>query len=420
MIPYLYDGITYSYQDICSATAEKGLIGALKDATRCIVTQEINGSYDLQMTYPATGLFAEYLHSKQIIGVDIPTGDTIKRQFFIVSTADRKLSTIEVLAYHVSYEATWMPVIGYPANPITSPSEFCQAFGHGSQYVKAYPQQPFVLTASMTSPKSATIASAGPQSLKKYMLTAAETYGGEWDIDNLACTLKDTIGADRGFRISNQYNMTDYDLSEDYSSSYQGIIGYFKKEDGSYLYGSSDDSGSVTPSGLWRYDSHDYTRYISKDLTDAQIIAQLQTMARQDVDDINATMPQRTIKAAYIGTPRVGDHRIPEQVRLGDIIYITNALYDDGEHQARVYRLEYDVLIERNASIELSYIGSDTQFSRRNRSLAKTISDMQSQQADQQQQIDDIIETGGGGGTGGDYETAYRILAYGESAQTNT
>ena len=428
--PFLYDGINNWYPDICVRNAsitsdvddQKGLIGVLTDCLSCVVTEEINGAYDLKMTYKSSGIFASQLKVKNIIGVIIPSPDFFgggtgkSRQYFIISQTKRKMNTIEVYAYHVSYEMTWIPVIGFPEGvDITSPTVFATYFTGNNQYVIANPRSPFTIA---TDPNSIFDTALKPfvftgiSSLKKYMLSLAETFNGEWAFDNLECRIFRQLGIDNGMRISDKHNMTDYEFSEDYAQSYTGILGFARKSDGTILYGKYDGPASQN---LYRYDIQDYTDYVDLDGTDTEIQARLEQLSFLDTAKYKTQCPIITLRTKYLN-----DTTRPEEiVGLGDFVYVNNSIYDDIWQKTRVLKLEFDVLTERVQSINLAYWGSDAQITKRDNqtnSLSNTIASMQSNQGDMQREIATVTETGGGGGGGdaSEYERAYRLLAYGE------
>lgn len=64
MIPTLYEAGTTTY-------TTNG-IGRLSDAVSCIVTEERNGSYELVMTYPITGIHYNDLTLGRIIYAAVP------------------------------------------------------------------------------------------------------------------------------------------------------------------------------------------------------------------------------------------------------------------------------------------------------------------------------------------------------------
>lgn len=84
--------------------------GVLRDASKCVVTEERNGNYELSMTYDTTGIHAEYIIPGNIIKCKAHVDSTRpnkqnKEQLFRIAQVEKYMDgTIEVTAYHISYD----------------------------------------------------------------------------------------------------------------------------------------------------------------------------------------------------------------------------------------------------------------------------------------------------------------------------
>ena len=92
--PILYDAMETNFGHL-------GL-GILRDAISCVVSEERNGLFDLEMEYPLTGLHADKLVTDNLIKVD--AGHRLKEQRFRIKRIDKKSDgVINVYAQHMSY-----------------------------------------------------------------------------------------------------------------------------------------------------------------------------------------------------------------------------------------------------------------------------------------------------------------------------
>ena len=85
-------------------------IGRLVDAISCVVVEERNGQYELEMEYPVSGkLFSELKHSR-VIGA-IPSEDTGIQGFEIYKISKPINGIVTVNARHVSYRLSYVPTL---------------------------------------------------------------------------------------------------------------------------------------------------------------------------------------------------------------------------------------------------------------------------------------------------------------------
>ena len=110
MIPILYNANATVY-------TTNG-IGRLAEATECICTEERNGQYELEMSYPVDGrLFDEIQHSR-IIVIEPAQGESLQA-FRIYDISKPMDGVITVNAQHISYQLNNIPVAPYSASSLT-------------------------------------------------------------------------------------------------------------------------------------------------------------------------------------------------------------------------------------------------------------------------------------------------------------
>ena len=77
--------------------------GALSDCIECSVTEELNGAFTLEMTYPLNGIHAEYITTGNII-VAKPSHNQVRQAFRINQIKKSFANNITVYANHISYD----------------------------------------------------------------------------------------------------------------------------------------------------------------------------------------------------------------------------------------------------------------------------------------------------------------------------
>ena len=87
-------------------------IGFLKDATKCTVTEERNGSYECSLQYPITGQWYDQITEGCIIKAK--ANDTSEPQLFRIYKSSKPLKGIVTYsAEHISYDLNGIPTLGF-------------------------------------------------------------------------------------------------------------------------------------------------------------------------------------------------------------------------------------------------------------------------------------------------------------------
>lgn len=101
MIPILYDAFESEF--------DTNGIGLLTDAISCIVTEERNGIYELELSYPVQGHLYSYLKEEAVIKAKANDEDSL--QLFRIYQSGRTINNITTwYAEHISYELNGNPV----------------------------------------------------------------------------------------------------------------------------------------------------------------------------------------------------------------------------------------------------------------------------------------------------------------------
>ena len=88
------------YEQTETAFTSQG-IGVLADALKCVVTEELNNVFDLEMTYPVTGVLFKSLTLRRIIKAK-PNQTDNPQPFRIYKITKPMNGSVTVLAHHIS------------------------------------------------------------------------------------------------------------------------------------------------------------------------------------------------------------------------------------------------------------------------------------------------------------------------------
>lgn len=335
MIPILYESTE-------TAFTSNGL-GGLPDTLSCLVTEERNGIFELEMQYPVSGLHYDLIQVGRILYV--PHDDTKIRQAFDIYRVSRVMNgTVTINARHISYRLAKIPVEPFSAGS-------CSAAFLGLEE-HAVVSCPFTfwtdksVAASFTVSMPATIRSL----LGGTNGSILDTFGTgeyEWDMWNVKFYLH--RGSDNGVTIRYGKNMTDLTDDTDNGSTYTGI----------YPYWYSDQDGLVTlPEKVVYADDHDdrvvvvdATQSITAMPTEAQLRAWAETYITS-----HAWKVSNSIKISFVQLWQTEEYKNVaslQRVKLCDTVTVIHPVLGV-ETKTNVVKVVYDAIRERYSSMTLS------------------------------------------------------------------
>ena len=337
MIPIYYDGTT--------GLQGNGL-GALRDAIYCTVTEERNGSYELEMQYPITGQHYDSLAMRGL--VKAKPNPYSEEQYFRIYKISRPINgLVTINARHISYDLSGVPVAPFTASTAALAVERLKT--------NAAVDCPFTIWTDMST--AAEFANAKPASLRSLLGgvdgSILDVYGGEYEWDNYTVKLHARRGADRGVTIRYGKNLTDLTQEENCANVYTGVYPYWVDDEGGVVQISGAPIVNV-PDG-----QYDFTRIMTLDVS--------QDYNEQPTDDQLKKAALDYIKANDIGVPKVSlsisfaqleqteeykGKALLERVCLCDTVHVSfERLGVDAT--ALVIKTTYNVLLDRYDSVEL-------------------------------------------------------------------
>lgn len=263
-------------------------LGALSDTISCEVEEERNGSYELTMEYPITGVHFGEIEMRSII-VAKPNYLDEPQPFRVYQITKPLNGKCTIYARHISYDLSDIPVQPFTAAGIQSALNGLKA---NAMYDVS--DWTFATSRATASPFKVDV----PSSIRSWFGgkegSLLDIYGGEWHYTGKTCRLENSRGADRGVTIRYGVNLTELKQEENCNSCYTGVLAYWSDEDGNVVQGSVQNvSGSF-----------DYVRIFilncSEDYEEAPTAAQLDAKAAAYIENNNVGVPQVNLTLNFV------------------------------------------------------------------------------------------------------------------------
>lgn len=340
MIPILYAGNETNFLN-------NGL-GRLSDAIKCTVEEERNGTYELEMTYPITGIHFEDIQESNIILARSEDGGV--NQAFIIYKISKPLNGIVTInAQHISYLLN-----GFVVMPFTA-SSLADAMSKINTNAVLTTGFTFSTDVSITKPFTLD----APRSIRSLLGgeegSLLDTYGGhDYYFNNFNVSLLADRGQDNGVTIRYGKNLTDLKAVSDMTNVYTGIVPFWADSEG---------GNPVYVDGYVVYSEHASTypyKYIkpvdfSSDFETAPSKAQLLARAQSYLANNDGWKIKSNIEVSFVSLAQTEEYKnvAPlERVKLCDTVTVEYTKLGVS-FKTKVIRTVYNVLLERYDSIEL-------------------------------------------------------------------
>lgn len=291
MIPILFSPTTTNF-------TTNG-VGRLSDAITCVVHEARNGEFELEMAYPVDGAHYDGIVHSAII-VAKPSARRNIQAFRVYKITKPISGRITVLAQHISYQLSLIPVSPFSADNLTNALDGFRT--------NAAEECPFVLTADFT--RNSSYAVPLPTSIRSYLGgqrgSILDIYGGEWEWDNYHCILHGARGQDNGYVIRYGKNLTSLTQEESIENTYTGI----------YPYWNSDEVTVMLPEKVIHADTAQnfpFQRTLVKDFSDqfetAPTVDQLRAFTVNYIENNNIGIPSVSLSVDFVNLPDTEEYR---------------------------------------------------------------------------------------------------------------
>ena len=342
MIPILYDQSEKLFTS--------GGLGFLADATACLVTQERNGIFECEFTYPITGPLYDKIQEKAII---YATHDDsgIPQPFDIYARSAPISGLVTFYAHHISYRLSNSVIMPFAANSCADAMAKIQA----NLITDRDDDFTFWTDKSTVGDYAKTVPSICRTTLGGEEGSLLDVYGrGDYEFDKFNVRLYQNKGIDTDVEIRHGKNLTDIEHKIDNSSSYNAIVPYWLNEENGNLV--------TLPEG---YVSHnDGTAYIvaipfpmNEYFQTAPTVAAMRTKAQQLLDSSDAWEPSEGFSVNFVQlwqTEEYADYAPLQRVNLCDTVRVYYPELGVDALRERVVKTVYNTLLDRYDEITLN------------------------------------------------------------------
>ncbi len=216
MIPILFEKTE-------TAFADNG-IARLRDTLSAVVSEERNGIYELDFTYPVTGANYEKIICGRLVGVTHDESGDIQ-PFEIVQQTRPINGIVSFHCVHLSYRQSQMTATGSNINSLSDAFALLKT---------ATPSNPFEYETDITSTGYMVGADGTPLSVRQLLGgvrgSILDTYGGEYEWNKWTVKLHSSRGEMKDFAIRYGVNLLDYNDEASYQGTFTSCVAFWKSE----------------------------------------------------------------------------------------------------------------------------------------------------------------------------------------------
>ena len=342
MIPILFD---QSEKDFTS-----GGIAFLVDCISCKVSQERNGIYELEFSYPIDGPKYSLIQEKAII---LATHDDTKipQPFDIYARSAPISGIVTFYAHHISYRLSNSVVMPFSATSCADAMSKIQAniITDRDDDFTFWTDKTTQGTYTKTVPSIVRTTLGGEEG------SLLDVYGrGDYEFDKFAVKLYQNKGVDTDVEIRYGKNLIDIEHKIDNSESYNAIVPYWLSEEG--------DTLVTLPEGYVSY--NDGTAYIvaipfpmNEYFETAPTVAAMRTKAQQLLNASDAWVPSEGISVNFVQLWQTEEYEkfAPlQRVNLCDTVRVYYPELGVNAVRERVVKTVYNTLLDRYDEITLN------------------------------------------------------------------
>ena len=320
-------------------------LGRLSDAMKCIVTEERNGQYELEMQYPITGNHYADIVEERIIAARHDDSDDVQ-PFRIYKITRPMNGVVTVNARHISYQLSKVVVMPFTAGSCQAALAGLVANGVGDCPFTVWTDKQVEADFSVAQPSSFRSLLGGVAG------SILDVYGpGEYEWDRFTVKFHSHRGSDQDVYIRYGKNMTDVKKITDTSNLWTGVIPFWT--------GMDEQGKAVLVTLLEKViysdsaDDYVYKMVVPLDLTTEfetqPTEAQLRSRAQSYVLGNAADGIPASIDVSFVALWQTEDYRnwAPlQKLKLCDTVTVYHKRLGI-ENKAKIVSVTYNVLLER-------------------------------------------------------------------------
>lgn len=367
-------------------------LGVLRDTISCIVTEERNGIFELEMTYKADGFLADELHIGKIIKAN--ASKSLRNQLFRIYNTKRTLDgNITILAEHIFFDLrkSFVPRVdlGKPISANTAITNVLQSSSTPTDYtVSSDITTEHKVLYEFKSALECIVGSTG---------SIVDTWNGDLLRDNNNIKYLNNRGQDRGVHITYTKNMTGLEAIEDLDSVVTAIYPYvlLPKEANTENYDGETVTGEesvyltndiVTVEGGYVYADNykDFDTMFCQGIdfsnddfwnTYAVNPINLEILTKRYISSSKCNIPSSTYEVDLIALSSTEEYKnfsFMEDIDLCDTVLVNNKKYGIKD-KVKVTELKFNTLTDKIESLKLG--GTTTSLSSQLNSQLDAIKD---------------------------------------------
>lgn len=325
-------------------------IGRLTGVTSCVVTEERNEGYELEMEIAISSPFFGSIKLGSLIGVKPCRNGTIQA-FEVYEIEKRVDNTASIRAMHISYRTMYIPIKPFSAtgiqNVINSLKNNCAVTSK------------FNVTTDLTD-TSKKFSISVPQTMR-YCLSGDEDeslvsiFDGEMLYDNFNIKILKARGSDTGVELRRGKNVTDLTVTTNTEDMITGILPYW-----------ADNNDSNVVIGDIQYTSthSDWANEqiipcdLSNQFDSKPSVSSLNSKAKEYLekeDNKDVIKPEETIELSFVDLTHTEDYKDIAPLEAVSLCDTVRVVYPQlgVSYKTKVTYLEWDVLAEETVSIKL-------------------------------------------------------------------
>lgn len=324
----------------------------LKEALRCEVTEERNGSFECTLTYPVAGRDFSEISVGKYIKVK-PNLSAEPQLFKIYSVSKPILGSVTINCEHISYALSRYPIKSLTKAKTTA----LAAISRVLSAAKVYTENGYSFSADYCDIDTLTNFGAECCSARAALGgidgSILDCYGGEYEFDNLKIKLHKARGKDNGVIIRYGKNMTEMKLTLSVENSYTGIFPYAIDND-EYIFLSEGTIHVENSSGIEeRILFMDFSSYFDNDEEKSEANLKNHVNKYLSDNDINAIDGSMTVSMLDLSkSAHAGIAPSLEAVSLCDTVKVINMPMNVAA-KMKVVKTVYDAIGEKYTSLEL-------------------------------------------------------------------
>lgn len=339
MIPILYNGNEQNF-------TSNGL-GRLSDAITCKVVEERNATYELEMTYPITGIHFDDIQEGRIILAQ-PFDGGLTQPFTIYQITKPLNQVVTIKAQHISYQLSGIVVMPFEANSCLSAIAGIKTYSS--------PSNPFTFTTDkrVTAHFEVTTPTAARGLLCGQQGSILDVFGkGDFEFDRYDVKLWVNRGTDNHVTLRYGKNITDLKNVVDMTNVYTGIVPFWADGEGNTvtLPEKVVQSGHESEYPFQIIKPVDFSSSWENPPTQAQ----LRTAAQNYVTNNEGWKLKNNITVSFVALWNTEEYKniAPlERVKMCDTVHVQVPKFGIN-FDTKVVKTDYNVLLEKYNSITL-------------------------------------------------------------------